>query len=403
MNFYKTLLGLKLLLAISDNAEGAHQDQGNQKFDVCHWSEEDQAFKKISVAGPALDSHLAPVREDIEMLIKEDDEQELRAKFLRMAFHDCVGGCDGCIDLENPENKGLREPIEAISVIVDKYKECYSRADIWALSALTGADLSLIEDRPDGVKFSMRFLGRQDCEAADGMGIGGPDVTMPSNDLTSHGLLTFFHDEFGFTGDEAVAIMGGHAVAVAHRDFIGFGNLDREDGWVFEAEDYKLDNRYYSMLIGAVGETIDASDPFWQLELVENEDGIPSRYQWFHEGTGGDEDEEEEEMMMDDHHHHHDDDDDDGDERPIMTNADMSLVLDFGDHIGQDDNGNEGKVDCLFEEKESSGRGLRGDDTPKACPVADRTIAKVEEYEEDNELFLRDFEKVLDKMLMNGY
>lgn len=26
----------------------------------------------------------------------------LAAKFVRMGFHDCVGGCDGCVDMTNP-------------------------------------------------------------------------------------------------------------------------------------------------------------------------------------------------------------------------------------------------------------------------------------------------------------
>jgi len=26
--------------------------------------------------------------------------------FVRLAFHDCVGGCNGCIDLAAPANKG---------------------------------------------------------------------------------------------------------------------------------------------------------------------------------------------------------------------------------------------------------------------------------------------------------
>ena len=27
-------------------------------------------------------------------------------QIVRMAFHDCVGGCDGCLDLKNPSNRG---------------------------------------------------------------------------------------------------------------------------------------------------------------------------------------------------------------------------------------------------------------------------------------------------------
>ena len=26
----------------------------------------------------------------------------------RLAFHDCVGGCNGCLDTTNPDNNGLK-------------------------------------------------------------------------------------------------------------------------------------------------------------------------------------------------------------------------------------------------------------------------------------------------------
>ena len=29
------------------------------------------------------------------------------AKMIRLGFHDCVGGCDGCLNLNNADNAGL--------------------------------------------------------------------------------------------------------------------------------------------------------------------------------------------------------------------------------------------------------------------------------------------------------
>jgi hypothetical protein len=40
---------------------------------------------------------------------------------------------------------------------------------------------------------------------------------------------------------------------------------------------------------------------------------------------------------------------------------------------------------------------------PVACPVAHETVAKMHEYRMDNEMFLIDFEKCLEKMLKAGY
>ena len=175
------------------------------------------------------------------------------------------------------------------------------------------------------------------------------------------------------------AIMGAHAVAVATRENVGFGNLGKEEGWVFEAEDYILDNRYYDMLVGEESDPVSTA-PNWAIELVDNDilEGIPSRYQWFHEEDGEE-------------------------ERPIMTNADMALVRDLSDHMSADVHGTEGLVDCAFKDEESTRRRLRRENVAIACPVASQTIEKVVDYAMDNDLFLKEFESVLEKMVNNGY
>ena len=318
------------------------------------------------------------LREAIELLI-EESERELIPKFLRLGFHDCVGGCDGCVDLNNPDNNGLLEPIEEIADIVEAYKEWYSRADVWAMATLVSADKSLVvldddgnlvERRPEGITFPMTHIGRKDCEGADHRGIGGPEVDMPSNDLSTHELLEFFSDEFSFDADETVAIMGAHSVAVAHRENVGFGNLGVEQGWVCLADEYILDNRFYDMLVGDEGDEVNTA-PNWELEFVNNteiEGDIPNRYQWANK------DKCEEEI-------------------PIMTNADMALVRDFSDYISTDENGTTGKVNCSFKSVL---------DKP-SCPVALETMEKVMDYKRDNWLFLHDFQVVLGKMINNGY
>ena len=83
------------------------------------------------------------LQEAVELLI-EKSERELIPKFLRLGFHDCVGGCDGCVDMENADNNELSEPIEAIYPIVERYKNWYSRADVWACATLVSANRSLV-------------------------------------------------------------------------------------------------------------------------------------------------------------------------------------------------------------------------------------------------------------------
>jgi hypothetical protein len=279
------------------------------------------------------------------------------------------------------DNKGLDEPIDAIYPIVEKFKHSFSRADIWAMATLVSADLALVEGRPAGLQFPMRYIGRKDCEGANAKGVGGPEFNLPSNHVTTHELLDFFSEKFNFDAEETVIIMGVHAVATVHRNISGFGVEGEEFGWVFDAEDYVLDNRYYKMLVGDDDPVTSA--PLWQGELVHNEGGIPSRYQWFHEKYGED-------------------------ERPIMTSADIALVRDLSDYM-HDENGVEGIVECVFKEQSVSVQQSKSYTRRKSlqnkpvCPVASETLEFMIEYKLDNELWLIDLERVLEKMLTNGY
>lgn len=65
-------------------------------------------------------------------------------KFIRGAFHDCIGGCDGSLNITNPPNRGLEEMPKAItssfSLATNPLNtsnaaafQKLSRADYWAL------------------------------------------------------------------------------------------------------------------------------------------------------------------------------------------------------------------------------------------------------------------------------
>lgn len=329
------------------------------------------------------------LRSELEHLINGDETKprKLAPKILRLGFHDCTGGCDGCVDMDNPDNKGLLEPIEALYYVYKDWKDCYSRADVWALATLVSADVCLLHDRPKGVHFPLTYIGREDCSGANDMGIGGPHVDMAGSDMTNHELITWFYDHFGFTTEETVTIMGAHTIAIAARHNQGFGNLDeygnhKEEGWVYNAKEYILDHRYYEILV----------DKGWALELVHNEeyDDIPSRYQWYLEKDGKD-------------------------ERPIMTNSDMAMVYDMEEYMYEDEYGNDGAIDCeygyyydSYDEKEYDSNDKdyhtrRLADGKPTCPHASHTIEMILEYKEDNTKFLYAFEHVLTKMINNGY
>ena len=310
--------------------------------------------------------YLKHLRADIVQLI-EDSDRALLPKCLRLAFHDCIDGCDGCIDVDVLDNRGLEDPVELLFPLVQKYRDKLSRADVWAYCAVVATDMAVIDNRPEDLKLHMHYIGRNDCKGADEKGFGGPEVVMYEPYLTTHEMIQFFHNRFGFDAYESVVLMGVHSAAVTHRENLGFGNLGRKDGWVYDAEQYKLSNSYYTSMI----------DNVWKLQKVENFGLVPDRYQWhFGEENNG----------------------------PIMLTADMSLLWNFDGFIVTDRGGVEGKVTCRANSDEEFEVWEEGDpeDVPM-CPMAAETSTFVEELGEDSTQFLFAFAAVLNKMITNGY
>jgi hypothetical protein len=67
-----------------------------------------------------------------------------------LGFHDCIGGCDGCLNLKNENNAGLG-PI--VSSLENKFLEnrfSVSRADFWALAATVAVErgVSIANQQP---------------------------------------------------------------------------------------------------------------------------------------------------------------------------------------------------------------------------------------------------------------
>ena len=58
-------------------------------------------------------------------------------------FHSCVGGCNGCINLNEVDNKGFEEfsfGLEDIYQRLNLEKKEISRADFWALTAIVATE-----------------------------------------------------------------------------------------------------------------------------------------------------------------------------------------------------------------------------------------------------------------------
>jgi hypothetical protein len=235
---------------------------------------------------------VAAAESDIRSLVASD--QPLGPKFVRLGFHDCAGSCDGCVDMTNPDNNGLEVPIQALEAVVAKHENLsikFSRADIWSLAALIGADVA--QGSEDRVDFSMQWFGRRNCEDqgecldADSRVRAcspdlGPHRELPPADVTTADLFHFFSQDFGFDEKETVALMGAHTLGGLSAENSGFNGVN---GWV--RDNTVLDNDYYFELVGGTSlnssleDLIDGAPPWTRvLEINSDLDGMPNRPAW---------------------------------------------------------------------------------------------------------------------------
>ena len=66
--------------------------------------------------------------------------------FQNLGFHDCVSGCDGCINLDNAANNGLSPAIDAMEEILTEITGAgisVSRADLWAIGGRAAAEFGM--------------------------------------------------------------------------------------------------------------------------------------------------------------------------------------------------------------------------------------------------------------------
>jgi hypothetical protein len=250
-----------------------------------------------------IDDLVTAAANDIRAVIQGD--AALGPKFVRLGFHDCVGGCDGCVDMLLPDNFGLETPIRTLEPVVAAHENLavsFSRADVWALAALVGADMA--ERAPGIVDFDMEWIGRQNCETSNAQcfdsnnavvpcsATRGPHRELPHADITTGDLFRFFSTEFGFGDQETVALLGAHTLGVLSRDNSGFHG---PDGWV--REETLLNNEYFFELVGNVDPDVPFVDqidlaPPWIRAFEDNSDlgdDIPDRFPWvaFPDGRDG--------------------------------------------------------------------------------------------------------------------
>jgi len=323
--------------------------------------------------GSGTQATIAAARKDIVKLIMgPGGNQKLAAKFLRMGFHDSIGGFDGCIDLTNPENGGLQVPINAMRSIVQAYegRDGVTRADLWALAATVGADVLQTDVR---VFMNMDTVGRINCEDANSVCLNeagvqqecsatrGPHRVIPGMVTNSRDLFDFFNKEFGFSVKQGVALMGAHTIGELRAEDVGV----QGHGWL--RNNNIFNNEYYKELIGgfSINDSLDTNindAPNWQQTVEMNSlkgNGFPDKH-IFSGRPGG--------------------------IKIVMLQADIALVRDL--NPGNMDK--DGVVSCNFRRQ---GR----------CPHNDFAIHFAIQYRFDNQLWMNDFHDVLQLMINHGY
>ena len=160
-----------------------------------------------------------------------------KVHYFSKGFHDCVGGCDGCININKDSNAGLET---AIDIMEDVYATVIadgidiSRADLWAIAGRAAADYGM-EGMPNHrdydssqtwstvvqawvSPFPTFKYGREDCDSAP---YTTDEHEFPSAHDNFTEIMTYFAKEFGFTDDQTVAIMGAHTYGGMDEDNSG--------------------------------------------------------------------------------------------------------------------------------------------------------------------------------------
>ena len=261
------------------------------------------------------------------------------AKALRLSFHDCVGGCDGCLNLDDEDNAGLEDIVTSLEAVYadNNFSELLSRADFWAYTGILAVERSVKTNNRNCVSddcsvttpvFNFQY-GRVDCDTAPST---DANVGHPGSNLDYDGLIAYFEDNFGFNENETVALMGAHTLGGASR-----ANSGHAGSWV-TGERAWFNKNYYSIMI-------DAANAWTQTDISSrNEDAI---YQW-------------------------------NSDAGFMLNADMAIYKDI-------------QVD-------STGMSACTYDDCTASPTADL----VDTYAGSNDVWMDDFVAVFTKMINHG-
>ncbi|CAH1786800.1 unnamed protein product [Owenia fusiformis] len=202
----------------------------------------------------------------IEINVNPKGELHFIAGFVRVAFHDCVGGCDGCLNLRDSNNAGLDVYVEPLETVYAKYNTDLTRADFWQLVGITAIERSARNCRAC-IRPKLVFeTGRKDCaDSPDYKGLRTFPMGGGHADINS-GMI-FLENAFGLPRTDpklATALIGAHSLGESHASASGWNGR-----WTQNPD--QITNRYYKNLIKL---------RWSQIDLNKGKPGVDPIYQW---------------------------------------------------------------------------------------------------------------------------
>eukprot|EP01084_Bolivina_argentea_P229649 387546_1 len=175
---------------------------------------------------------------------------------VRLVFHDCAGSstqqngpisiCNGCLALNDPHNTGIEElavdPIDNIYTAIspNNWSSRMSLADFWADVATIALQYAttLAGNTLPNIPF---FKNRIDCATSPDCASDGKQF--PNEKLGWRTNVEWFTDNFDFTEQEYVAILGAHSLGQVHIEYSGYGTAP------WNGKQSQFSNRFYSELL----------------------------------------------------------------------------------------------------------------------------------------------------------
>ena len=124
-------------------------------------------------------------------------------------LHDCAGGCDGCVNLDDSNNAGLDKIMQELELVYwrNGFDTMVTHADFWALATTVAVEEGMKKakmgcnenkgcQRPPCMNF---FWGRRECENAP---LSKVVDQIPSPDMTYEATFDYFNRQFGFSPKE---------------------------------------------------------------------------------------------------------------------------------------------------------------------------------------------------------